>query len=159
MPLFDKLTESARLREICGPMRRSNGPLGQSYLFVKPIEERRDCGRRLKGRQSAFSSEKCSAVSDSAYGIRHSQDRYWAGAYLDIRSFISPNSAPVIFDVGANVGQTMDALRQIFARPTIHAFEPDKGAFDNLLQTHSKLPHVSLNNLALGSKPGRKIFF
>ena len=71
----------------------------------------------------------------------------------------APNSSPVVFDVGANVGQTIDALRQIFPRPTIYALEPDKAAFDSLLQTHSKLPHVHLNCLALGSKPGRQIFF
>ncbi len=80
-------------------------------------------------------------------------------AYFDIKRSIAPNSSPVIFDVGANVGQTIDACRQIFPQPTIHAFEPGKAAFDSLLQTHSNLPHVRLNNLALGSKPELQIFF
>ena len=38
-------------------------------------------------------------------------------------------------------------------------FEPDKAAFDSLLQTHSKLPLVRLSNLGLGSKRGRQILF
>ena len=80
-------------------------------------------------------------------------------AYFDMKGFIAPNSSPIIFDVGANVGQTIDACRQIFPQPTIHAFEPGKAPFDSLLQTHSKLPHIRLNNFALGSKPGRQIFF
>ena len=80
-------------------------------------------------------------------------------AYFDIKGIIGSNLSPVIFDVGANVGQTIDALRRLFPCPTIHAFEPGQAAFDSLLQTHSKIPRVHLNNLALGSKPGRQKFF
>jgi FkbM family methyltransferase len=79
-------------------------------------------------------------------------------AYSDIRRIVGSKS-PVMFDIGANVGQTIDALRKAFPSPIIHAFEPGKASFDRLVQTHSKLPYVRLNNLALGSKPGRQIFF
>jgi len=79
-------------------------------------------------------------------------------AYFDIRKIIGSN-APVIFDVGANVGQTIDTLRKFFPSPIIHAFEPGKATFDRLARAHSKLPYVHLNNLALGCKPGQQIFF
>jgi FkbM family methyltransferase len=92
--------------------------------------------------------------------VRRSEESEEIGhdAYADIRSMVG-SKLPVIFDVGANVGQTIDALRKVFPSPIIHAFEPGKAAFDFLLQTHSKLPYVRLNNLALGSKPGQQIFF
>jgi FkbM family methyltransferase len=89
----------------------------------------------------------------------HTFDQVGQDAYFDIKGFIAPNSSPVIFDVGANVGQTIDVLRQLFLHPTIHAFEPGKAAFDGLLRTHSKLPHIHLNNLGLASKPERRTFF
>lgn len=100
-----------------------------------------------------------SLIRRMGYDIRKYQREIGQDAYFDIKGFIGPNSSPVVFDVGANVGQTIDTLRQVFPRPTIYAFEPGKAAFDSLLQTHSKLPHVRLNYLALGSKPGRQIFF
>ena len=80
-------------------------------------------------------------------------------AYFDIKGIIGSNSSPITFDVGANVGQTIDALRSLFPSPTIHAFEPDQTAFDSLLRTHSKIPCVHLNRLALGSKHGKQQFF
>jgi hypothetical protein len=49
-------------------------------------------------------------------------DQIGQNAYSDIKRFIAPNSSPVIFDVGANVGQTIDAFREVFPQPKIHAF-------------------------------------
>jgi FkbM family methyltransferase len=105
-------------------------------------------------------AELCRRVTVAEQRLADLKLEYQIGqdAYLDIKRIIAPNSSPIIFDVGANVGQTIDALRQLFLRPTIHAFEPGKVAFDSLLQTHSNLPHVRLNNLALGSKLNRQIF-
>src|SRR5262245_3318770 len=80
-------------------------------------------------------------------------------AYFDIKGIIGSETSPVIFDVGANLGQTIDVVREYFRTPTIHAFEPSGVAFEKLRQTHAKLPRVYLNNLALGSKTGPKKFF
>ena len=40
---------------------------------------------------------------------------------------------PVIFDVGANQGQSIEDSKN-FAEPTIHAFEPIKDEYDKLLK-------------------------
>ena len=45
---------------------------------------------------------------------------------------------PVIFDVGANQGQSIERFKKIFAEPTIHAFEPIKDEYDKLLKKYSK---------------------
>jgi FkbM family methyltransferase len=66
---------------------------------------------------------------------------------------------PVIFDVGANVGQSIENFRRQFLAPVIHSFEPSPQAFAELRRRASGLPDVILNNLALGARPGNATFF
>jgi FkbM family methyltransferase len=61
---------------------------------------------------------------------------------------------PVIFDVGASVGQSVERFRALFERPVIHAFEPDGAAFKELHQRFGGLDSVVLNCLALGDSTG-----
>ena len=84
---------------------------------------------------------------------------YGQDAHLDIKRILEPNSSPVLLDVGANVGQTINILRQMFLRPAIHAFEPGQTAFEELSRAHARTPGVRLNHLALGAKPSRQVFF
>jgi FkbM family methyltransferase len=58
---------------------------------------------------------------------------------------------PVIFDVGANVGQSLTRFRGLFERATIHAFEPDARAFETLQQRFAGVDGVILNPVALGA--------
>ena len=80
-------------------------------------------------------------------------------AYSDAKAFIGSDKSPVVFDVGANLGQTIDLVRERFPSSIIHAFEPGQIAFNRLVQTHPRLQNVHLNNFALGSKIGRKRLF
>ena len=80
-------------------------------------------------------------------------------AYSDIKQILAEKPSPVLFDVGANVGQTIDILLNLFPVAVIHGFEPGSTAFAQLLQTHSKIPNVRLNNSALGSNIGKRAFF
>ncbi len=59
-------------------------------------------------------------------GHVYSRDSLPTGVHWlqDIRRARALNPAPVCFDVGANVGQTVAALREAFADARIHAFEP-----------------------------------
>jgi hypothetical protein len=50
-------------------------------------------------------------------------------AYSDIKQIIGGRSSPVIFDVGANVGQTVDILLNLFPDAVLHGFEPGSTAF------------------------------
>jgi FkbM family methyltransferase len=58
---------------------------------------------------------------------------------------------PVIFDVGANVGQSITRFRALFERPVIHAFEPDARAFQSLQEQFAGVEGVTLNPIALGA--------
>lgn len=80
-------------------------------------------------------------------------------AYCDIKQIIGHKSSPVLFDVGANVGQTIDILFNLFPDAMIHGFEPSSTAFRQLLHTHPKIPNLRLNNCALGADIGKRAFF
>ena len=62
-------------------------------------------------------------------------------------------AAPVVFDVGANIGQTIGEVRQTFTDARIFAFEPFPATFDLLRQNADGLKDVRLFPVALGAAP------
>jgi FkbM family methyltransferase len=58
---------------------------------------------------------------------------------------------PVVFDVGANEGQTIDRIREVFSKPRIYAFEPSPATFQRLLKSHDGVPFLKIDNRALGA--------
>jgi FkbM family methyltransferase len=64
---------------------------------------------------------------------------------------------PIIFDVGAHFGESIDYLKGLFLEPTIYSFEPDPDSFDIL--TSKSLSGVKCFNIALASKEGESTFF
>jgi FkbM family methyltransferase len=74
---------------------------------------------------------------------------------LDIQRGLALNSAPVCFDVGANVGQTVVELRQAFRDARIHAFEPFAEPLVELRRATLADPSVTVVPRAMGSTPGR----
>jgi FkbM family methyltransferase len=77
-------------------------------------------------------------------------------AFADMRRFCRA-ARPVIFDVGANVGQSIELFRKTFARPVIHSFEPG-AAFEVLTRRFSASGDLYLNNVALGATAGSRLF-
>jgi len=78
-------------------------------------------------------------------------------AYSDIRK-IAANDRPVIFDVGANRGETIKRFREVFAGPVIHAFEPGRDTFAELQRRSAGIPDLYLNNFALGAQSESRLF-
>ncbi|MEG4343148.1 FkbM family methyltransferase [Microcoleus sp. A003_D6] len=68
------------------------------------------------------------------------------------------NDRPVVFDVGANVGQSIHRFRSQFPRCIINSFEPSPTTFKILSQQASELEDVRLWNCALGSASEQMIF-
>jgi FkbM family methyltransferase len=60
----------------------------------------------------------------------------------------------VIFDVGANVGQTYRRFRRDFPEARIHCFEPVSNAFDQLMKEMAGDQLASAQRLALGDSCG-----
>jgi FkbM family methyltransferase len=71
---------------------------------------------------------------------------------VDIPALLPPKGA-VCFDVGANVGQTLDWMTQKLRVPIIHAFEPTPTVFAEL-ERRSWSANVHLHAFALGSAEG-----
>ena len=66
---------------------------------------------------------------------------------------------PVIFDVGANQGQSIERFRKIFPKCVIHSFEPIKNEFEMLRNKYSNDEKIKINNHAIGDEVGRKKFY
>jgi len=76
--------------------------------------------------------------------------------YLATRELVSAD-APVIFDVGANIGATARRYRALYPRAQIHCFEPYPPSFARLSAALAGDGLVSLHPTALSSAPGRAV--
>lgn len=79
-------------------------------------------------------------------------------AYDDMRKLVA-GERPLVFDVGANRGQTIERIRRTFAEPVIHAFEPGRDTFAELERRMTGVPGLHLNNVALGARAESRTFF
>jgi FkbM family methyltransferase len=85
--------------------------------------------------------------------VRFRRDEMGKFPLRDMARFLH-NDHPLIFDVGANEGQTLQSFHFEFPRGTIHSFEPSPTTFAKLKEQASEFENVHLWNCALGSSPG-----
>lgn len=71
---------------------------------------------------------------------------------------IKIKNKPIIFDVGANNGQTIQRFLSIFSKPIIHSFEPINDCCTVISKLY-KSNNIFINNLALGKKLSKRIFY
>ena len=85
--------------------------------------------------------------------MNHGSDHSSGERYL-INDFLPEKvgQSPVLFDVGANVGNYSAALIQRFPEARVFAFEPNPTTFSRLRATHGH--RVDCQNLALSDVPG-----
>jgi len=75
--------------------------------------------------------------------------------FKNMKTYIPADERAVIFDVGANTGQSIQSFRGAFPLATIHSFEPSPEVFARaLLPRYGKRPGVHLWNMAVGSAEG-----
>ena len=60
----------------------------------------------------------------------------------------------VIFDVGANVGQTAIRLASVFPTADVYAFEPVRDTYVHLAHNTRSNPHIKPQNFAMGATDG-----
>src|SRR5690349_1337081 len=75
--------------------------------------------------------------------------------YYDIGRLMG-TARPIIFDVGANAGQTTSALLRVLPSASIHAFEPHPEAFQSMRRRCIGSDNVFLIDCALGAEPGEQ---
>ena len=66
--------------------------------------------------------------------------------------YLIKQNYPIIFDVGANIGSTLEEFKIWWPNSTIHCFEPQKECWDSLDQKKQKYNEVFINKYAIGSK-------
>ncbi len=76
----------------------------------------------------------------------------------DMAELTLAGDRPVVFDVGANLGQSIRRFRRKFSRPVVHSFEPSPATFKVLQANTAGISDLFLNNVALGSGCERKVF-
>jgi FkbM family methyltransferase len=72
--------------------------------------------------------------------------------FNDMRSL--SHGRPTIFDIGANVGQTIQQFRRTIPDCRIHAFEPSPTTYAKLREACGGLTDLWINNVAVGSQVG-----
>jgi FkbM family methyltransferase len=78
---------------------------------------------------------------------------YGTSWLYDLQRFMGSRSLGVLFDVGANVGQTLGHLLKYAPDAEIYSFEPTDGAYATLSANFGGRKNVHLQKMALGSTP------
>jgi FkbM family methyltransferase len=89
----------------------------------------------------------------------HKLDTLPVGAdlFFDIRNKIGYPSLDVLFDVGANIGQTMRWFRFYLPYAKIYCFEPVRSTFEQLSRNAKGNDNCVLENMALGERRTEKL--
>ncbi|MFM8365265.1 MAG: FkbM family methyltransferase [Verrucomicrobiota bacterium] len=77
--------------------------------------------------------------------------------FRDMSRFLGDITNPMIFDVGANVGQSVAKFKKTFPACSIHAFEPGSSTFHQLRERAGGFSDVRPWNLGVGSQAGRLV--
>lgn len=80
-----------------------------------------------------------------------------ADPFCDMKQLLAGEDRPMIFDVGANVGQSVTSFRGVFPEAAIHSFEPSPGTFQGLSEACRNMAGVSIWNIGLGAAPGKAL--
>lgn len=89
------------------------------------------------------------------FGLRKKRRRSKTGPdpFIVMRRLVA-RPKPVIFDIGANAGQTATHFRSLFPDAIIHCFEPFPESFDLLSSSLAGDKLVELHQMALSDKSG-----
>lgn len=79
--------------------------------------------------------------------------------FEDMRRLTAVENDAMLFDVGANCGQTIELFREHFQSPVIHAFEPNPSTFEELKRNVAACQAVHLHCVALGDQVESRTLF
>lgn len=85
---------------------------------------------------------------------RYRKNAIGKNPFLDMKRFIQTESDICIFDVGANIGQSIEEFRSFFPTASIYSFEPSPSTFCKLREKSKGIPNVTTWNLGVGSEEG-----
>ena len=83
--------------------------------------------------------------------VRFQGDGIGVTPFEDMRHFLEGQESPVIFDVGANIGQSVKKFRDLFPKCLIHSFEPSPSTYEKLRTNCENTSGVKTWNFGVGS--------
>ena len=117
---------------------------------------------RLSGARAIRERQKDAAkraLRSLGLEVRRTKGPPWASDPWETQAtLLADVRRPVIFDVGANVGQTMERYKAAFPNAVVHSFEPFPGSFARLGETAAALSDAHAHELALADEPGSRTF-
>ena len=84
--------------------------------------------------------------------FRRERIPYGIDVTWDVERLSTDEPVRIVFDIGANVGQTAIRMAERFPGSTIYSFEPEPSAYERLQRNVDSLPQVRLYNQAAGSE-------
>jgi FkbM family methyltransferase len=78
-----------------------------------------------------------------------------ADPFSDMQRLLGPKERPVIFDVGANEGQSIEWFKRVWPMATMHSFEPSPTTFEILKKNAAAYSDVHVCNAGLGKERGQ----
>ncbi len=100
------------------------------------------------------------ALRKLGFDIRRAGHGFQADAYDDQKLLLTGRrDVRLIFDVGANTGQTASLYRRHFPDATIYCFEPFVKAYNKLCAASSGDPNIIAQRLALADTAGNRTLF
>ena len=90
--------------------------------------------------------------------IRRAKFSYKKLSFDDLIVKFTNSNSPVIFDVGAHNGSSIERYIELFSNPIIHSFEPNYNIFNVLVSRFSSTKNLKLNNFAFGDQNQSKLF-
>jgi FkbM family methyltransferase len=124
-------------------------------IWVGDVEQKGSCVNDTEMKPKSIKSFIRSVIRTLGYDVHKVYGpEPGTDPFHDMRDLIKARPGVVIFDVGANVGQTIGYFRHSFKRAIVHSFEPDRMAFSELRHRCSGIERVCLNNFGLGAEVG-----
>jgi FkbM family methyltransferase len=78
---------------------------------------------------------------------------------FDVQQKLMVNVPKVIFDIGANRGNTVIKYANLFPTAKIYAFEPFVGTFEILKDNVKDISNINIFNFAIAEKIGETVFY
>ena len=82
--------------------------------------------------------------------IKFKPEKMGIYAYYDMAKFIKSDK-PMLFDVGANQGQSIVSMHEVFKNCIINSFEPSPNTFETLKKNTLNMKNVIVWNYGIGS--------
>ena len=102
-------------------------------------------------------------ISLSGYELRGIKPKVAHNDYNAIHKFLISEvlkcQEPVIFDVGANDGESIERFKKIFSKSKIYSFEPDDNAFQRLKKNYYNKENIEIFDFGISNRDGNQQFY